>query len=189
MHTFYAATYQRLIETDHRTHQTAVAFGAMHDLYLVSCYSKTLRMRAETNRGCPGLRLCRPRPRPVEVALDAPPVTAASVLNPTGAVEADSLPEAEGEAGPSDEAGALDPGALATSVASPDWTDEPLPDSTGEAPVGAGAASPVGDAAGDSAAADDVPLEAAGTVLPALEKSTTAGPGQVNFWVSLLLTL
>jgi hypothetical protein len=74
-------------------------------------------------------------------------------------LEAETSAEAEGMAGAMEDAGASEPGALAGSVASPELAEE-----TGLAEEATGAL-----------------LEAAGAATPPpLEKSTTAGPGQVN---------
>ena len=70
----------------------------------------------------------------------------------------------------------MEPGASAISVSLP---------ALAETEVDAGSVSPDAEAAGGSDA-----LAAAGAaVTPPLEKSTTAGPGHVNFLVSLRLTL
>jgi hypothetical protein len=100
-------------------------------------------------------------------------------------LEAATFDEAEDMAGALEDAGPSEPGGLATSVASPE-----LAEGMG---VAAGAVLPFEEATGVSdtlEAAGAATLEAAGTAAPPpLEKSTTAGPGQVNFWESLWLTL
>jgi hypothetical protein len=92
----------------------------------------------------------------------------------------DASAEGEGIAGPSE------PGGLATSITSPELAVD--------AAVAAGSEIPTEEAIGVSleaaGAATPPPLEAAGAATPPpLEKSTTAGPGHVNFCVSLVLTL
>ena len=117
-----------------------------------------------TYRASLGRLLCRPLPRLVDEALEAAPVPV-----PAGTLELEA--EAEG----------MDAGELATSAAAPELAVD--------AGVEAGSESPTEEATGALPEAAGALLEAVGAAAPPFEKSTTAGPGQVNCFESLSLTL
>jgi len=132
-----------------------------------------------TYRASLGRLLCRPLPRLVDDALEAAPVPV-----PAGILELDAGTSAEADG----IAEASEDGALATSVASPELAVDAGVEAGSEPPTEE-ATGALLEAAGALLEAAGALLEAAGAAAPPFEKSTTAGPGQVNCFESLSLTL